>query len=189
MGALKITFELSDDDLKHFQRLLREAKGAAREAGEAEVCARADELLVKVRGARVPGFIAERMEALAGMLALLRDEEFALEPELRKPVVTALAYFADPDDLIPDEVPGLGFLDDAIMIELVLRELAAELETYRRFCAAREEFRAARGKGAKLDRAEFLEEQRKRLFDRLRQRRRRGIHRRGDASDRDVFGR
>ena len=48
-------------------------------------------------------------------------------------MLNALAYFAEPDDLIPDQIPGLGFLDDAIMVELVVRELRHEIEAYEDF--------------------------------------------------------
>ena len=41
----------------------------------------------------------------------------------RRRVLEALAYFADPSDLVPDQIPGLGLLDDAIMVELVAQEL------------------------------------------------------------------
>ena len=47
----------------------------------------------------------------------------------------ALVYFTDPEDLIPDSVPGLGFLDDAIYVELIIRELKAEIDSYEEFCA------------------------------------------------------
>jgi uncharacterized membrane protein YkvA (DUF1232 family) len=48
-------------------------------------------------------------------------------------VVAALAYFADPNDAIPDNVPVLGYLDDAIMIELCVRDLKFEIEAYEDF--------------------------------------------------------
>ena len=49
-------------------------------------------------------------------------------------MLNVLAYFVDPDDLIPDRIPGLGYLDDAIMVELVLQELHHELDAYDKFC-------------------------------------------------------
>jgi uncharacterized membrane protein YkvA (DUF1232 family) len=93
-------------------------------------------------------------------------------------VLTALAYFADPADLIPDHVPGLGFMDDAIMVELVTRELKHELDAYRDFCGFREREEARHGKGKiKIDRPAFLEEKRRALFDRMRDRRKRDLRR------------
>ena len=69
---------------------------------------------------------------------MLSDIEWRLPHQDATRVLNALAYFAEPEDLIPDHIPGLGFLDDAIMIELVVRELKHELEAYRDFCDYRE---------------------------------------------------
>ncbi len=52
-------------------------------------------------------------------------------------MLAALAYVCDPEDIIPDEIPGIGLLDDAVMIELVLRELRHTIEAYEDFCAYR----------------------------------------------------
>ena len=48
-------------------------------------------------------------------------------------MLAALAYFSNPEDLIPDHVPGLGFLDDAIMVKFIEEEFKNELWGYRKF--------------------------------------------------------
>jgi len=54
----------------------------------------------------------------------------------RIPVVTiwmlifAIAYIVGPFDLIPDVIPGLGWLDDAFVVGLVFRAFARDLHRY-----------------------------------------------------------
>ena len=87
--------------------------------------------------------------------------------------VSALAYFAEPEDLIPDRIPGLGFLDDAIMVELVVRELRPELDAYADFCKFRKSRPKLLGKSAApIDREQWLDGRRKQLQSRMRRRRR-----------------
>jgi uncharacterized membrane protein YkvA (DUF1232 family) len=171
MDSMKITFELSGSDLKHFRNLLRDSMDAAKDVGEAEVLDAAEDLLKGIEKAKPPDFIGERMLSLRRLIDMMRDEEFALAKEFRGRVTAALAYFANPNDLIPDSVPGLGFLDDAIMVEIVRRELGPELEAYEDFCTARENRRNNKKTDAEQD-AEFLEDKRRALFERIRERRR-----------------
>ena len=72
------------------------------------------------------------------LIALARDPDYGPPVSVRRRVIGALAYFSKGEDLIPDTIPGLGFLDDAIMLELIGRELAPELRAFRDFCRFRE---------------------------------------------------
>ena len=108
------------------------------------------------------------------MIQMLEDHEWRLPATESTRVLNALAYFRDPEDLIPDHVPGLGFLDDAIMIELVVRELRHEMDAYRDFCDYRERMAprtSIKAKTTDVTRDQWLEERRKELQSRMRRRR------------------
>ena len=137
--ALTIHIELSETDLAWFKTRLDEARKDRAELDEAAIIAAVRELQDKASKASAPAFVRNRLAELDPLVAMLEDEEWSLTGEHRELVVDALAYFADPDDLIPDDTPVLGFVDDAIIIELVCASLAPEREAYADFVEAREE--------------------------------------------------
>jgi|TARA_B110000483_G_scaffold112751_1_gene136966 uncharacterized membrane protein YkvA (DUF1232 family) len=49
-----------------------------------------------------------------------------------------VSYFADSIDLIPDHIPDIGFLDDAMFVEIIIRELRSEMSAYSEFSCFRE---------------------------------------------------
>jgi len=68
----------------------------------------------------------------------------------------------------------LGFLDDAVMIELSVRELKHELDAYDDFCDFRAHEAGRRGVDpATLGRTDWLDGRREELIDRMHQRRER----------------
>ncbi|HLT91583.1 MAG TPA: YkvA family protein [Woeseiaceae bacterium] len=177
--SLRVSFDLGESDLRHFRLIMREARKAAANATPEDIVAGAEQLLERVGEAAIPQFIQERLDNLELMIRMLRDHEWRLPKQESARVLNALAYFSEPNDLIPDHIPGLGFLDDAIMIELVTRELRHELEAYRDFCDFRARRPAGRGRGADATREEWLAERRKELQSRMRRRRRRNAERPG----------
>ena len=172
--GLRVTFELSDDDLKHFRLIMREARNSAARIAPEDIVAASEDLLVNIGDAGGPAFIMERLEKLRLMIDMLSDLEWRLPHQEANRVLNALAYFAEPEDLIPDHIPGLGFLDDAIMIELVVRELKHEIEAYQDFCSFRARMRIEYGQAAGVSRKQWLENRRKELQSRMRRRRTRG---------------
>ena len=166
---MRISFELDDQDLKHFRLIMNEARKAARGLAPEDIIAAAEELLELGPSSNAPGFIIERLEKLRLMIRMLSDIEWRLPHQEATRVLNALAYFAEPEDLIPDHIPGLGFLDDAIMIELVVRELRHEIEAYQDFCDYRSRL-AAKGDAGTASREGWLNDRRKELQARMRRR-------------------
>ena len=164
----KLTIELSDRDLRHFRRELKRAHDAVGIADDDEILGAAAELVQALRRARLPDFVAERLGKLETLHAMLTDPEWTLQGRERGPVLAALAYVCDPEDIIPDDIPGIGLLDDAVMIELVFRELRHEIAAYEDFRAYRKSL-PKRGNPAAL--AAQIGKRRARLMTRMRRRR------------------
>ena len=169
--GLRVSFELDDDDLKHFRLVMKEARRAAARIAPEDIVEAAEELLAAVASRRVPGFVSERLDKLRLLIEMLSDVQWRLPQRDARRVLNALAYFTDPDDLIPDHVPGLGLLDDAIMVELVVRELKHEIDAYQDFCDFRTRTRDTQGRAAHVSRDKWLENRRKELLARMRRRR------------------
>jgi len=170
--ALQFTIDISDDDLPFFvDAVQRSAQRAAGKSAE-EILGAAEKTFADSQGQNMPEFVRSRLASVENLVAMARDVGWALSDEDRSRVVSALTYFADPEDLIPDNIPVLGFLDDAIMIEVVSTVLQPEIEAYADFCAFREQEAHRRGADTSdLGREEWLEGRRAELQARMRQRR------------------
>lgn len=179
---LTVTLEFSDAELDYFRSVMHRvrSKQAAR-SPQAIATAAADEVARLRSTARSP-FILRRIDRVARLVAMLEDSEWQLPEPERTRVLDGLAYVADAHDLVPDNVPVLGLLDDAIMLELVLRELHYELEGYEEFDRFRLEEAARRDKPGvhrPVSRDEWLRSRREALHARMRERRERDLARDG----------
>jgi hypothetical protein len=172
---MDIHIELSDDDLQFFVKGMRDVEAGINGDDADQIIAAAQKLLVESQGTAVPPFIAERLGSVESMISMARDAGFNLPDEDRKRVLAALAYLADSNDAIPDAVPVLGFLDDAVMIELCRQDLRFEIEAYDDFCAWRGEEARVRGEDPArmmLQRAEWADVRAAEAIARMQRRRR-----------------
>ncbi|HEX3896716.1 MAG TPA: YkvA family protein [Rudaea sp.] len=170
--ALEFNITIQDEDLPVFMDAMKRAEERASKKTAAQILEEAETTFATASKQQLPEFVRSRLAGVENLIAMVRDTGWGLSDEDRSRIVAALTYFADPEDLIPDNVPVLGFLDDAIMIEVVQRILAPEIEAYADFCAFREQEASRRGADmSTLDRAEWLEGRRAELQARMRSRR------------------
>ena len=131
--SFRITFSLDESDVAYFRRLYKTAKRNA-PADASGIVEQVQQTIREVRSRpKVPKFVEQTIDALDDLIQMLEDEDYKLPRGVASEVTAALAYFADPEDLIPDHIPGVGFLDDAIMVKFVEQELKDELRAYRKF--------------------------------------------------------
>ncbi|MEM8769850.1 MAG: YkvA family protein [Pseudomonadota bacterium] len=168
--SFRVTFELEEKDLRYFRANIKQAQAALDKLNEADVLVAAEKMVEEIKGAKVPMFVAIRVAKLSSLIDMARDEDWALADKERKNVLSALAYLADPQDMIPDSIPVLGFVDDAIMIELLTSELRPEIDAYNDFCRYRKEEKA-RNRNPNMTREDYLAAKRKELHGRMRRRR------------------
>jgi uncharacterized membrane protein YkvA (DUF1232 family) len=91
-------------------------------------------------GARGP--LDEVWDYLALLLRLIqayvRREYTEIPAKSLVLIVAALIYFVNPLDILPDTIPGVGFIDDAAVVAFVIRQLKVDLDKYRAWEIAHE---------------------------------------------------
>lgn len=172
----KVIFEMDEEDLQKMRTVFESAKKSGQTFEKDEVIVALNSLLEDVqKDEHVPKFILERLQKLELMVDIITDDEWNLPQEDVDHILETLVYFADTNDLIPDDVPGIGYIDDAIMVEIAMQKLRPEIESYNDFC----EFRStetqrlgAVGEAAMISREDWLKAKRSELQVQLRKKRR-----------------
>jgi uncharacterized membrane protein YkvA (DUF1232 family) len=109
------------------ERMAKELAGFIQSQARALSIADIDRLIVDLpalreRFAKIPAqtypYLADQLQFLSRVL----EEQVVREPDadLVGEAAFALLYFQRSTDLIPDSIPGIGLLDDAIIVRIVL---------------------------------------------------------------------
>lgn len=172
--SMDVHITLSDADLERFVAAMKTTKTPPGQADMTTTVAEARKVLHEIKLGELPEFIATRLKSVETMVAMLEDTGFGLPEQNRANVLSALSYFVSADDAIPDDLAIMGFLDDAIIIELCTRELAPEIEAYNDFHQWRDAEARRRGEDTSkvaLTRVEWAESRRVETLERMHRRR------------------
>lgn len=92
---------------------------------------------VAARLSRKAGFLSQYWDDIKTAFSLIRDWLRGAYDKVPGRMIASLAgaliYFISPVDLVPDCIPGLGFLDDAAILAAVFKLSEADLNFYRRW--------------------------------------------------------
>lgn len=120
---MRIDLQLQPDDPALAPLRAASHNAGARYTGRHRLLAqRAREHHSALHGTIMPNAVRETLQLVPGVADLLSSEHWQAPIEARDRFAGALAYFVEPDDLIPDSNSRYGYLDDAFVLKLALAE-------------------------------------------------------------------
>ena len=164
---MRIEFNLSEHDpaMAPLRQAWRQA--GARHAGRhAALAQRARERHAELGNVAMPGAVREPLSVVPGVADLLDSPHWRADDAARENFAGALAYFVEPDDLIPDDNARFGFLDDAFVLQLALAESRHEWFAWCDYV----DYVAAHPDETGIDRETWMQRRRTRFDQELRRR-------------------
>lgn len=77
------------------------------------------------------GLLGTLVDSLKTLWAMLTDKDYVITWETKRWILVALGYFVSPIDLIPDFIPAIGHVDDAMVVAYVVHKISEEIVRYR----------------------------------------------------------
>lgn len=87
------------------------------------------------RAERTANAASSLLQNIRLLFRMVRDRSFHMTWASRAAILGALLYFVIPTDATPDFIPIIGYLDDTMVVGLVVRRLAREIERYKEHTA------------------------------------------------------
>ncbi len=106
--------------------------------GRDQLASAARDLADRPGEARASPCIHERMRRAGAIDRMLSDADWRAPPAAIASAQLVIGYVRDRRDLIPDALPKVGRLDDAIVVDAAWTTLAPEVRDYLDFCRLRQ---------------------------------------------------
>jgi len=132
------SLELHEDKLRRFNELIQRVAPDQRLFNADQIAGAARRVLRASMKGEDSAFIKVRMRRAGEIRAALEDAQWNIPPKLLGPMRDIVAYIDDDRQaLIPNSVPVVGLLDDAILVDAAMERLRGELDDYADFCRYR----------------------------------------------------
>jgi len=127
----------------------------------------AKEKINEIRNTSTDGYVIDQLSSLQLMITMVEDTTWQISDEKRQKINATISYFISETDVIPDTIPGLGFIDDCIVIDSTMDYVEEDLLEFKDFCRARMVY----GKNGLFTMADWLSIKDQETFSRIRNRR------------------
>ena len=128
-----ITVDIDDQVKEHFNNFI-EKHGIDVDPDD---IAQAKKEIIEIRATNADGYILSQVNNLEAMMAMVEDQTWKIKKVNMEKINATIKYFVDEDDVIPDNIPGIGYLDDCIIIDSTMDEVCDELMEFEDFCRIR----------------------------------------------------
>lgn len=132
---LKLQF--SEDDLRAFNQCAQRIAPGTPALGAEQIAGAARRLARAIGQGNESRFIQIRMRRAGEVRAVLMDPGWTVDPGVVGRMQDLIGYLDGPVELVPMDVPGVGGLDRALLVDLSMEGLRAELDEYADFCRYR----------------------------------------------------
>jgi len=129
--------ELSRRELDDYNGTLATVCPRARRVQADQIASIGRRLIDAAVHGRADPFVARSMAGVPRLVQMRSDRGWRLAEGLDGRIGAMLSYVDEPADLIPDAIPVIGQLDDALLVEMLLRDIAGEVTDYDDFCSYR----------------------------------------------------
>ncbi len=75
-------------------------------------------------------WISTMLERVGMLFDMIRDREFTVSAKAKALTAAGLLYFVLPTDIVPDFIPGIGYVDDALILSTLWNVVKEELAAY-----------------------------------------------------------
>lgn len=75
-------------------------------------------------------WINSMLDRVKTLYDMIRDRDYKLPRRKLTLIAAGLIYFVLPTDLTPDFIPGIGFIDDAVVLSMLWKMVREEVDAY-----------------------------------------------------------
>lgn len=128
-------FLLEAEALMHFNQLLAKLHHVPLDCDQLATASR--DLTDRSANKRARESIEQRLQLARAVIQMITDGSWQPASEVIEPAHVVTDYVGGHDHLIPDSLPLINHLDDAILIDAAWPQLADEVDCYLDFCRVR----------------------------------------------------